>query len=496
MESLFNSWGGGIAVGGLLGGYLGYKVGRARPQKSGFDTEKKIARNIKQTAKDLRAKNKSKKMATGGKTKGQTLSENFNRNDNVKNIEFWNNDVIVENKGKVSRIDLDKGERINLNAKGGGIGNTTDLIPSAKFYLIGNHANYDFLPKPVYFASNNKKEMLSMLNTYAIQNGLSDNPLYSIEDITSDGIGDDWGWLYTNKKKFISALMELEETENISVDRANIYAKGGGVKKPRLKKGDSVYIYGKTWFQRSYGNTYHITKVYVNDKVIGISEKSYGYGEQYIQTGMDILWQNYTPPYKWKLSNPAWMLKNFGIKYEYEETEVSRERDLTHTDYAEGGSLDVPNLNDGDFVSTYDDGGKIDYLEKMYLDKIEEESGNSYPMYRVSVYEQQKNGGYQFAQHQTDNILEAIDFAKSKMRQQRLYRKDSMPLWASVSKFTPVRERGNVEYKYSNLLYFSEEDMVDRESILEDWEMKTNKTKDNFAKGGNISYNVNDLLMG
>jgi hypothetical protein len=57
--------------------------------------------------------------AKGGKTKGQTLSENFNLNDNVKNIEFWNNDVIVENKGKASRIDLDKGERIDLNARGG-----------------------------------------------------------------------------------------------------------------------------------------------------------------------------------------------------------------------------------------------------------------------------------------------------------------------------------------------------------------------------------------
>ena len=41
------------------------------------------------------------------------------------------------------------------------------------------------------------------------------------------------------------------------------YAKGG-VTKPRLKKGDKVEIYGKRWFQKSYGNTYHVTKVYVN----------------------------------------------------------------------------------------------------------------------------------------------------------------------------------------------------------------------------------------
>jgi len=58
--------------------------------------------------------------AKGGKTQGKTLAENFNMKDRVKNVEFWKNDVIVEDKnGKVARIDLDKGERIELNAKGG-----------------------------------------------------------------------------------------------------------------------------------------------------------------------------------------------------------------------------------------------------------------------------------------------------------------------------------------------------------------------------------------
>ena len=58
--------------------------------------------------------------AKGGITKGQTLSENFNMKDEVQNVEFWKNDVIVKDKqGKVKRIDLDKGERISVNAKGG-----------------------------------------------------------------------------------------------------------------------------------------------------------------------------------------------------------------------------------------------------------------------------------------------------------------------------------------------------------------------------------------
>ena len=38
---------GGLLLAGGFGAYIGYKVGRARPQKKGFDTEKKIARKIK-----------------------------------------------------------------------------------------------------------------------------------------------------------------------------------------------------------------------------------------------------------------------------------------------------------------------------------------------------------------------------------------------------------------------------------------------------------------
>ena len=45
---------GGILLGSLIGGYVGYKVGRARPQKKGFGTEKKIGKATKQLAKDVK----------------------------------------------------------------------------------------------------------------------------------------------------------------------------------------------------------------------------------------------------------------------------------------------------------------------------------------------------------------------------------------------------------------------------------------------------------
>jgi len=38
---------GGTILSGLVGAYIGYKIGRAKPQKKGFETEKKIGRKIK-----------------------------------------------------------------------------------------------------------------------------------------------------------------------------------------------------------------------------------------------------------------------------------------------------------------------------------------------------------------------------------------------------------------------------------------------------------------
>ena len=55
------------------------------------------------------------------------------------------------------------------------------------------------------------------------------------------------------------------------------------------KKIKSIEIWGKKWFQKSYGNTYHAVRVYVNGELIGTSPIRYGYGDQYIETGEDVL---------------------------------------------------------------------------------------------------------------------------------------------------------------------------------------------------------------
>jgi len=45
---------GGFILGGLAGGYIGYKIGRSRPQKTGFETEKKIAKRTKEALRRKR----------------------------------------------------------------------------------------------------------------------------------------------------------------------------------------------------------------------------------------------------------------------------------------------------------------------------------------------------------------------------------------------------------------------------------------------------------
>lgn len=52
---------GGFLLGSAVGGYAGYKIGRARPQKTGFATEKKIAAQVKKEIKEMQKRRAKKK---------------------------------------------------------------------------------------------------------------------------------------------------------------------------------------------------------------------------------------------------------------------------------------------------------------------------------------------------------------------------------------------------------------------------------------------------
>lgn len=51
----------------------------------------------------------------------------------------------------------------------------------------------------------------------------------------------------------------------------------------------NITIDARRWFQKTYGNTYHSVKVYVDNELIGTSGKTYGYGDSYLQTAHVIL---------------------------------------------------------------------------------------------------------------------------------------------------------------------------------------------------------------
>lgn len=51
----------------------------------------------------------------------------------------------------------------------------------------------------------------------------------------------------------------------------------------------NIAIYGRRWFERTNGNTYHSVIVYVDGASIGKVDFAYGYGSQYAQTAMELL---------------------------------------------------------------------------------------------------------------------------------------------------------------------------------------------------------------
>ena len=50
----------------------------------------------------------------------------------------------------------------------------------------------------------------------------------------------------------------------------------------------SLFIIGRRWFARLYGNTYHKTYITINGQSVE-SEETYGYGDQYLQTAHELL---------------------------------------------------------------------------------------------------------------------------------------------------------------------------------------------------------------
>lgn len=89
-----------------------------------------------------------------------------------------------------------------------------------------------------------------------------------------------------------------------------------------LKQIETLEIFGKRWFQKSYGNTYHTATVIINGEELK-SDITYGYGNHYLTTAAELLKTNgFDIPSD---NDKAYSLM---IKYEHSVTDVKRRKDL------------------------------------------------------------------------------------------------------------------------------------------------------------------------
>jgi hypothetical protein len=132
-----------------------------------------------------------------------------------------------------------------------------------------------------------------------------------------------------NEKKYMS--------NNRYDNGGNINDKTKKMRKQKLKKGDTVTIYGKRWFDRVNGNTYHTAEVEVNGTTLGKSPMTYGYDEQYLQTGKEILLKHYDLPIGMTERSPMWQLRDYGV------TLTKYVSDGLKRDLAKGGGVTFKN---------------------------------------------------------------------------------------------------------------------------------------------------------
>jgi len=117
---------GGTILSGLVGAYIGYKIGRAKPQKKGFETEKKIGRKIKGAfSKNKYAEGGSiENLKRGDKITilGDTYEFLRLKNDNSQGYEE-KLVVLYDVKDKAMKsFPLDMVEAYSKYAEGGGVG--------------------------------------------------------------------------------------------------------------------------------------------------------------------------------------------------------------------------------------------------------------------------------------------------------------------------------------------------------------------------------------
>ena len=97
-----------------------------------------------------------------------------------------------------------------------------------------------------------------------------------------------------------------------------------------MKKFKLITIDARRWFDRTYGNTYHSVTVTVKharkDDLVLRCDYTYGYGEQYLQTAHELLYQvGYFGPDYWEFRDA---MRNDRGKFYVTCTDVQQKKEL------------------------------------------------------------------------------------------------------------------------------------------------------------------------
>jgi len=89
----------------------------------------------------------------------------------------------------------------------------------------------------------------------------------------------------------------------------------------------TLEIIGRRWFQRTYGNTYHTVSILIDGKLVYKSDRTYGYGDSYLQTAVE--WMKG----QGLLSENIWggtrsLREDSGYDFSYSVADVQRQKDL------------------------------------------------------------------------------------------------------------------------------------------------------------------------
>lgn len=92
-----------------------------------------------------------------------------------------------------------------------------------------------------------------------------------------------------------------------------------------------ITVIGRRWFEKVNGNTYHSCEVFVDGDLVERVAFTYGYGDHYQQTALEILYKHgiYTPPEGQKYTESFWRaVERNGDKKIISCTDVQRKKDL------------------------------------------------------------------------------------------------------------------------------------------------------------------------